>query len=158
MTQKICMNIQLLASLTTQDISRTNFLTKFYDDHKKINSLAPGGHDFQQTGTIFNLIQDVIETNVLTKFHEDWTINLTFRVLTTKMPRPLHGGHVFQPTNHFRIRRRYYWDKSCFKFHEDRTINVVSRVLTRQMLTPHNGRRTKGNHKSSQRAHCAQIS
>ncbi|KAH3846795.1 hypothetical protein DPMN_089102 [Dreissena polymorpha] len=71
------------------------------------NAPHPGGHVFQPTGTIlelspdifrtninvtsrvltrpelfFELIQDIIKTNVLTKFHADWTINLTFRVLT----------------------------------------------------------------------------
>ncbi|KAH3832172.1 hypothetical protein DPMN_105450, partial [Dreissena polymorpha] len=46
--------------------------------------------------------------------------------------------------------------KHLTKFHEDWTINVASRELTWQMLTPHNARRTKGDHKSSPSACCAQ--
>ncbi|KAH3858536.1 hypothetical protein DPMN_101162 [Dreissena polymorpha] len=42
----------------------------------------PVSHVFQPTQTIFELVQDIIETHVLIKFHEDWTINVTFRVLT----------------------------------------------------------------------------
>ncbi|KAH3871931.1 hypothetical protein DPMN_035146 [Dreissena polymorpha] len=33
----------------------------------------PGFHVFQQTRTISKLIQDIIRTNVLTKFYKDWT-------------------------------------------------------------------------------------
>ncbi|KAH3897875.1 hypothetical protein DPMN_022071 [Dreissena polymorpha] len=60
---------------------------------------------FQQTRTIFKLIQDIIKTN-LTKFHEDWTINVTLRVKN------------FLPTGSH--------------FHEDQTINVAFTVLTRK--------------------------
>ncbi|KAH3742166.1 hypothetical protein DPMN_048902 [Dreissena polymorpha] len=74
----------------------------FHDD-RKINvafqvltrtyAPPPGVNVFQQTRTIFELIQDIIGTNVLTKFYEDWTINVTFRVKND----PLPGGRVFQP-------------------------------------------------------------
>ncbi|KAH3690311.1 hypothetical protein DPMN_191081 [Dreissena polymorpha] len=119
-----------------------------------------GGHVFPPTGTIFELIQDIIGTNLVTKFHDDRTINVASRVKNApplfhedrtinvasrvKYAQPL-GSHVFQANTDF-----------LTKFHEDWTINVASRVLTRQMLTPHNagqtthnGRRTKGDHKSS---------
>ncbi|KAH3782184.1 hypothetical protein DPMN_160096 [Dreissena polymorpha] len=58
-----------------QDIIGTHVLTKK-------TATPSGSHVFQPTGTIFKLVQDIIETHVLTKFHEDWTINVTFRVLT----------------------------------------------------------------------------
>ncbi|KAH3790146.1 hypothetical protein DPMN_168341 [Dreissena polymorpha] len=129
-----------------QDIMRTNVLTKF---NEEINSTTPGGHVFQHTGTIFELIQDIIKTNVLTKCYEDWTINVTIRVLTTSHPRghvfkpidrtinvasrvltrknaPPHCGHVFQATI----------KKNLTKFHNDRTINLASRVLTRKNAPP----------------------
>ncbi|KAH3811251.1 hypothetical protein DPMN_139658 [Dreissena polymorpha] len=53
-----------------------------------------GGHVFQLTETIFELVQSIIETNLLTKFHDDRTINVASKV---KNARP-HGGHVFQQT------------------------------------------------------------
>ncbi|KAH3737883.1 hypothetical protein DPMN_044481 [Dreissena polymorpha] len=81
-----------------QDIIGTHVLTKFYEDwtknvtsrvltrfyysHIRKTATPPGSHVFQPTGTIFELVQVIIETHVLTKFHEDWTINVTFRVLT----------------------------------------------------------------------------
>ncbi|KAH3870016.1 hypothetical protein DPMN_033194 [Dreissena polymorpha] len=81
------------------DIIRTNFFAKFHEDWTKMyyysheKCPAPGSHEnfppagshvFQQTGTIFELIQDIIKTNVLSKFHEDWTTNVTFKVLKRK--------------------------------------------------------------------------
>ncbi|KAH3884228.1 hypothetical protein DPMN_008203 [Dreissena polymorpha] len=62
-------------------VTKTNVLTKFHGEgtikevtyrvQTRINSSPPGGKVFQQTGTIFKL------------FHENWTINVTFRVLTS---------------------------------------------------------------------------
>ncbi|KAH3886119.1 hypothetical protein DPMN_010120 [Dreissena polymorpha] len=49
------------------------------------NKWPPGSHVFQQTGTIFELIQDNIGTNLLTKFHEDPTINVASTVLTRQI-------------------------------------------------------------------------
>ncbi|KAH3829623.1 hypothetical protein DPMN_102850 [Dreissena polymorpha] len=115
-----------------QDIIGTNLLTKFRED-RKINVAsrvltrfyyshiwknAPpsGGHVFQPTSIIFELVQDIIGVNLPTKFYEDWTINVASRV---KNAPPL-GSHVFQA-------------KICLgknlltKFHEDRKINVASR-------------------------------
>ncbi|KAH3888012.1 hypothetical protein DPMN_012033 [Dreissena polymorpha] len=49
------------------------------------NKWPPGDHVFQQTGTIFELVQDIIGTNLLTKFHEDPKINVASRVLTRQI-------------------------------------------------------------------------
>jgi hypothetical protein len=57
-------------------------LTRFYYSHIRKTATPPGGHVFQPTGTIFELVQDIIGTHVLSKFHEDWTINVASRVLT----------------------------------------------------------------------------
>ncbi|KAH3854547.1 hypothetical protein DPMN_097090 [Dreissena polymorpha] len=101
----------------------------------------PGGHVFQPTGTIVELVQYFIGTNLLTKFHDDRTINVASRVLTRKNAPP-HGGHVFLPTG---TNFQYFIGINLLtKVQEDRTINVVSSVLTRQMLTAHGARRTKG--------------
>ncbi|KAH3879028.1 hypothetical protein DPMN_002929 [Dreissena polymorpha] len=117
---------------------------KFHDD-------PPCGHVFQQTRTIFKLIQDIIKTNV-TKFHEDWTINVTLRfhedqtinvaftfhedwtinvtfgpyMYYEKCPNP--GGHVFQPTRTiFELVQDITGTILLTKVHKDRTINVASR-------------------------------
>ncbi|KAH3782079.1 hypothetical protein DPMN_159990 [Dreissena polymorpha] len=81
-----------------QDIIKTNLLTIFYQDwtinvasrvltrfyycHIWKNAPPPGGHVFQTTGIIFQLIDDIIKMNLLTKVHEDWTINVASRVIT----------------------------------------------------------------------------
>ncbi|KAH3824449.1 hypothetical protein DPMN_126285 [Dreissena polymorpha] len=97
-------------SKKAQNIIGTNLLTKFHEDwtinvayrvltRKNAPPLvamknAPprGGHVFQPTGIIFELVQDIIGMNLLTKFHEDWTINVVSRVKNA----PPHGSHVFQ--------------------------------------------------------------
>ncbi|KAH3751442.1 hypothetical protein DPMN_186000 [Dreissena polymorpha] len=87
----------------------------FYYSHVPKKCPPPGGHVFQQTGTIFYHIQVtcIIGTNILTKFHEDWTMNVTSRVLTRKNAPP-PSGHVFQQTG------------TIFTlFHEDGTLNVA---------------------------------
>ncbi|KAH3834295.1 hypothetical protein DPMN_107615 [Dreissena polymorpha] len=123
-----------------QDIIETNLLSKK-------NAPPPGGHVFQPTGIIFELIQDIIGMNLLTKFHEDQTINVASRV---KNAPPL-GSHVFQANvTIFELLQDIIETNLLTKFQEDWTINVPFRELTRQMLTPNNGRRTKGDHKSSQ--------
>ncbi|KAH3702262.1 hypothetical protein DPMN_077273 [Dreissena polymorpha] len=120
----------------------------------------PCSHVFQQTRTIFKLIQDIVRKNVLTKFHEDWTINVTSRVLTrfyyTLKPYKFHddwtknvtsretatppGSHVFQPTRTiFELVQDIIIKTVLTKFHEDWTINVTSRVLTRQTALPPGG-------------------
>ncbi|KAH3721318.1 hypothetical protein DPMN_064238 [Dreissena polymorpha] len=77
-----------------------------------------GGHVFQATGTIFELVQNIIGTNLLTKFHDDLTINTASRVLTRKYATPPWRPYIIGK-NHLN------------KFHDDWTINVASRVLTR---------------------------
>ncbi|KAH3858331.1 hypothetical protein DPMN_100954 [Dreissena polymorpha] len=171
----------------TKNIIGTNLLTNFHKDRKmnvasrvltRKNAPPPGGHVFQPTGIIFELVYDIIGMNLLTKFHEDWTINVASRV---KNAPPL-GSHVFQAKIHedrkinvaSRVKNAPPPDiigmNLLTKFHEDQTINVASRVknapplgghvfqanLTRQMLTAHDARqtthdtrRTKSDHKSS---------
>ncbi|KAH3880063.1 hypothetical protein DPMN_003975 [Dreissena polymorpha] len=91
-------------------IIRTHVLTKFHDDRTinvasiVKNAPPPGGHVFQSTGTIFELIQDIIRTNLLTKFHDDRTINIASTL-----------KYVLPPGVHY---------------HKDQTVNVASRVLT----------------------------
>ncbi|KAH3728230.1 hypothetical protein DPMN_054182 [Dreissena polymorpha] len=106
-------------SKTTSDV---NF-------HEEINSSLSGGNVFQQTGTIFEIIQDIIRTNVLTKVHEDWTMNVTFR---DKFPAP--DGHVFHTKNGtiFKLVQDIIGTNLLTKFHKNRTIIVASRLLTRK--------------------------
>ncbi|KAH3859124.1 hypothetical protein DPMN_101839 [Dreissena polymorpha] len=91
----------------------TNVLTKFREDWTMNATFRvhPGGHIFQPTGIIFELVQDIIG-NLLTKFHEDQIINVASRVLTRKTSLPL-GSHVFQANTNL-----------LTKFHEDWTINA----------------------------------
>ncbi|KAH3895765.1 hypothetical protein DPMN_019930 [Dreissena polymorpha] len=110
-----------------QDIIKTNVLIKFHDGwtiHEK--SPDPGGHVFQATGTIFELVHhynddgtinvasEVVTSNVMTNFHED----VALRVLTTKCPPP--GGHVFQPneTFFFKLVQDIIGINLLTKFHE----------------------------------------
>ncbi|KAH3698256.1 hypothetical protein DPMN_085775 [Dreissena polymorpha] len=115
-----------------------------------------GGHVFQPTGIIFQLVQDIIEINLLTKFHEDQTINVASRVLTRfyyshiRKNAPPLGSHVFQANvTIFELIQDIIETNLLTKFHADWTINVASRELTRQMLLAHDARRTKSHHKSS---------
>ncbi|KAH3692825.1 hypothetical protein DPMN_194579 [Dreissena polymorpha] len=118
--------------LLTKVLTRNNALPPggHFHENRKINVASrpykkkcpdPWRPCFQPTCIIFELIQHIIGMNLLTR----------------KYSPPL-GSHVFQANTNL-----------LTKFHDDWTINVASRVLTRQMLTPHNGRLTKGNHKSS---------
>ncbi|KAH3848002.1 hypothetical protein DPMN_090338 [Dreissena polymorpha] len=117
--------------------------TKYYKCN--FHRLIPcdGGHVFQATGTIFELIQYIIRTNLLTMFHEEWTINLTIRVLTNnhedqtinvdsrvliRQNAPPPGGHVFQATiTIFKLVHDIIVTILLTKFHDDQTINVPSR-------------------------------
>ncbi|KAH3797587.1 hypothetical protein DPMN_151170 [Dreissena polymorpha] len=115
----------------------------------------PGSHVFQQTRTIFKLIQYI--------FHEDWTINVTSRVLTrfyyTLKPYKFRedwtknvtsretatppGSHVFQPTRTiFELVQDIVITNVLTKLHEDWTINVTSRVLTRFYYSHNDIRKT----------------
>ncbi|KAH3846030.1 hypothetical protein DPMN_088326 [Dreissena polymorpha] len=88
-----------------------------------MNNKWPHGRNvFQQTGTIFELVQDIFGTNLLKKFYEDPTINVASTVLTRQIfmthngrqtidkrlitcfhyihiekTAPPPGGHVFPP-------------------------------------------------------------
>ncbi|KAH3794240.1 hypothetical protein DPMN_147771 [Dreissena polymorpha] len=72
------------------------------------------GNVFQQTGTIFELVQDIIGTNLLKKFHEDPTINGVFPPIWTIFEL----NHHIQKTHVLTI------------FHEDCIKNVTSRAFT----------------------------
>ncbi|KAH3858611.1 hypothetical protein DPMN_101239 [Dreissena polymorpha] len=131
-----------------QDIIRMNLLTKFHEDQtinvaSRVKNAPPlGSHVYQANVTILDLIQDIIETNLLNKFHEDLEINVASRVLKRKNAPP-PGGHVFQPTGIiFDLIQDIIGMNLLTKFHKDQT-NVASRETT------HEGRRTKGDHKSS---------
>ncbi|KAH3751410.1 hypothetical protein DPMN_185966 [Dreissena polymorpha] len=76
----------------------------------------PGGHVFQPTRTIFELVQDIIGTILLTKVHKDRTINVASRP---------NGCHVFQPTRHIiEFAQVIIRTNLLTKFHGDRTINA----------------------------------
>ncbi|KAH3708956.1 hypothetical protein DPMN_068415 [Dreissena polymorpha] len=152
----------------------TNLRTKFHEDwtinvtSRVLTSKAappPGGHIFQQTGTIFKLSLAIIRTHVLTNFHEDWTKNVTPRVLTNKTAPPLvaivralypgnkmftcfhythidktappPGGHVFSLIwTIFELVRDINKTNILTKFHDDWAKIVTSRVFTRNTALP----------------------
>ncbi|KAH3891184.1 hypothetical protein DPMN_015273 [Dreissena polymorpha] len=133
-----------------QDIIGTNLLSKFHEDgninvasrvltriyysHIRKNTLPPGGHVFQLTNIILELVQDIIGMNLLTKFYEDQTINVASRVLTRfcyshirKNASPL-GSHVFQANvTIYKLIQDIIETNLLTNFHEDWTINVASR-------------------------------
>ncbi|KAH3792218.1 hypothetical protein DPMN_145709 [Dreissena polymorpha] len=101
-----------------------------------------GGHVFQPTGIIFELVQDtcIIGMNLLTEFHEDWTINVASRPLLIRNNAPPLGSHVFQAkVTIFKLTQDIIGKNLLTKFHEDRKINVASRVLTRKNAPPPGG-------------------
>ncbi|KAH3809706.1 hypothetical protein DPMN_138082 [Dreissena polymorpha] len=124
-------------------------LTMCYNSHIKTNAPPPGGHVFQPTGiifelllanlirsnapplgshvfqakvTIFQLIQVIIGTNLLSKFHEDRKKNVASK---RKMPRL---GKLVEDIIGINL---------LAKFHEDWTINVASRVKNVPPLGSH---------------------
>ncbi|KAH3891375.1 hypothetical protein DPMN_015474 [Dreissena polymorpha] len=77
------------------------------------NKWPPGDHVFQQTGTIFELVQDIIGTNLLKKFHEDPTINVASTVLT----RQIFMTHNRRQTiDNRELTIRKYVQKTCFHY------------------------------------------
>ncbi|KAH3749138.1 hypothetical protein DPMN_183629 [Dreissena polymorpha] len=108
-----------------QDIIETNLLTKFHDDRKiyvasRVLTSPRGGHVFQPTGIIFELIQDIIGMNLLTE----------------KNAPPL-GSHVFQANvTIFDLIQDINKTNLLTIFHDYWTINVASRVLTRKNALP----------------------
>ncbi|KAH3873375.1 hypothetical protein DPMN_036609 [Dreissena polymorpha] len=118
-TINVASGVFTMQMLTAHDGQKA--ITKAHHEHKKCP--PTGGHVFQATGTIFELVQNIIGTNLLTKFHADCTINMASRVLTRKNATPPWRPYIIG-TNHL------------IKFHDDRTINVASRVLTRKNAPP----------------------
>ncbi|KAH3725884.1 hypothetical protein DPMN_051737 [Dreissena polymorpha] len=95
--------------------------------------MPTGGHVFQATGTIFELVQNIIGTNLVTKFNDERTINTASR----KNATPPSGGHVFSPTGtFFELIKDIIGTNHLTKFHDVQTINVASRVLTRKNAPP----------------------
>ncbi|KAH3734265.1 hypothetical protein DPMN_040704 [Dreissena polymorpha] len=93
---------------------------------RRKNAPPTGGHVFQQTETIFKLIQDFIGTHVLTLFQEDWAHNVASKVLTRKTATSTFS-HVFQQTGTiFELIQSIIGTYVLTKFHEDWTINVAS--------------------------------
>ncbi|KAH3727726.1 hypothetical protein DPMN_053669 [Dreissena polymorpha] len=114
------------------------------------NKWPHGGNVFQQTGTIFELVQDIIGTTLLEKFHEDPTINVASTVLTRQIfmthngrqtidksvssgererdqkTAPPPGSHVFPPIWTIFELNRHIRKTLMTKFHEDWTKNVTS--------------------------------
>ncbi|KAH3769520.1 hypothetical protein DPMN_170790 [Dreissena polymorpha] len=104
------------------------------------NKWPHGGNVFQQTGTIFELVQVIIGTNLLKKFHEDPTINVASTVLTMQIFMMHNGRQTIDKRN---IPEKFHqnWTKKTApppgghkthvltKFHEDWTKNVTSRVF-----------------------------
>ncbi|KAH3853137.1 hypothetical protein DPMN_095659 [Dreissena polymorpha] len=96
------------------------------------NAPPPGGHVFQPTGIIFELVQDMIGMNLLTKFHEDRKINVASRVLTRfycshiRKKAPPLGSHIFQANIIiFKLIQDIIETNLLTKFHEDWTINMA---------------------------------
>ncbi|KAH3703850.1 hypothetical protein DPMN_078897 [Dreissena polymorpha] len=155
-------------------IIRMNLLTRFHEDRTinvasrtnllikvltRKNARPLGGHVFQPTRIIFELIQDIIRTNLLTKFHKDRTINVASIYSHIRKNAPPPGGHVFKTTRTIFSNLFYYslirknapptgvhifqptgiiyvlmqdiiGMNLLTKFQEDPTIYVTSRVLT----------------------------
>ncbi|KAH3806370.1 hypothetical protein DPMN_134690 [Dreissena polymorpha] len=107
----------------------------------------PGGHVFQQTGTIFKLsldiirtyigLQNIIGTNLLTKFYEDQTINVASSVNKAKS-RCAQVRFVSKSIISFGCPNLYRKNAQppdiigtnlLTKFHDDRTIKVASSVM-----------------------------
>ncbi|KAH3810410.1 hypothetical protein DPMN_138802 [Dreissena polymorpha] len=94
----------------------------------RIHSQTPGGHVFQQTGTIFEMIQDIIKTNVVTKCHDDWTINATSYGKKNAPPR---CGHIINVASRF-----FQQTKTIFELLQ---YIIETNLLTRKNTPPHSG-------------------
>ncbi|KAH3719961.1 hypothetical protein DPMN_062846 [Dreissena polymorpha] len=134
-------------------------------NHIWTNAPPPGGHVFQATGTIFELVRYIIGTHFLTKCHDDRIINVASRLLTRENATTPWRPCFSTNRNHFQTHPRYHWDKlknapspgvhvlkateTIFeliqdiigtnlltKFHEDRKINVASRPYKEKCPAP----------------------
>ncbi|KAH3794647.1 hypothetical protein DPMN_148184 [Dreissena polymorpha] len=131
--------------------ANTNFLTKFHEDWtinvaSRENCHAPWRPCFFTDLDHFRTVQDINETNVLTKLYDDWAKIVTSRVFTRNTAPP-PGGHT-----NILTKLHEDWASNVSSTHDPvsnsvETINVASRVFTRQNVD--DGRRTKGDHKSS---------
>ncbi|KAH3887082.1 hypothetical protein DPMN_011097, partial [Dreissena polymorpha] len=105
---------------SSKHIIKTNLLTIFHQDWTinvasrvltRKNAPPPGGHVFQPTGIIFELVKDIIGMNLLTK----------------KNAPPL-GSQVFQAKVTILNSSDISGTNLLSKFHEERKINGASRV------------------------------
>ncbi|KAH3794252.1 hypothetical protein DPMN_147783 [Dreissena polymorpha] len=92
------------------------------------NKWSHDGNVFQQTGTIFELVQDIIGTNLLTKFHEDPSINVASTVLTRQIFMT-HNGRKTIDTRLFTWFHYIHIEKT-FPPPGGHTKSVTSRVFT----------------------------
>ncbi|KAH3818813.1 hypothetical protein DPMN_120539 [Dreissena polymorpha] len=123
------------------NIMGTNLLTNV----NKKNAPPPGGYVFQQTRTIFEVVQDIIGSNHLHNWIKIGQYNVAYRPYKEKCPNP--GGIVFQQTETIFELVQHYMGINLLTIFI--SINVASYVFKTQMLTPLDARRTKGDHKSS---------
>ncbi|KAH3842774.1 hypothetical protein DPMN_116278 [Dreissena polymorpha] len=105
-------------NVASRVLSRKNAPPLFHDDLKinvtsrvltRKNAPPPGGHVFQPTGIIFELVQDIIGMNLLTKFHEDQTINVAstwFKQKSLTLIQALFKDFS-RPNFHFQGRKPY---------------------------------------------------
>ncbi|KAH3839980.1 hypothetical protein DPMN_113421 [Dreissena polymorpha] len=102
-------------NVASRVLTRKNAPPLFHDD-RKINVISRpcpcGGHVFQPTGIIFELLQDIIGMNLLTKKNA-----------------PPHGSHVTQANvTIFELIQDIIKTNLLTIFHQDWTINVASRA------------------------------
>ncbi|KAH3859373.1 hypothetical protein DPMN_102093 [Dreissena polymorpha] len=153
-------------TLMMDDERRTNGIIFIYVSARfyMVKCPAPGGHVFQPTRTIFDIVQDL-----LTKYYSrSWRMQVGFPPNT---PEGVLGHnpvpHIMQPQTRrdlINIEKHTHEDRTInviyrknapppgvqfyndrtinvvfrvlTRFHDDRTINVASRVLTRKNVPP----------------------
>ncbi|KAH3752816.1 hypothetical protein DPMN_187442 [Dreissena polymorpha] len=108
--------------------------------HRK-NAPPRGGHVFQPTAIIFELVQDIIGMNLLTEFYEDQTKN----PYTEKCPAPWQPCFS-RKRNHFQLIQDIIETNLLTKFHEDWTIKCANVDVAQR--TTDNGRRTMDKRRS----------
>ena len=143
------------------DINKTNVLTNFHDDWAKIVTSRVSR---PLAAMFFNGPEPLLNSTNMSLRQTFWQ---SYMKIGHKMwlLQCLQGFSFFWPSDlvfdpawpSFELSRGINVTNVLTKFQEDQTINVASRVFKRQMLTAHDGRRTKGDHKSSPWAHWAQV-